>query len=136
MAIAGGKGASLGEMAHAEFPVPPGFVILSNAFEKFLEETDLNVEIDAKLKKINRQDINSVDRASNEIRDLIGDAKFPKDIGDEILKEFSKLKSKFVAVRSSATAEDSAVASWAGELESYLNTTKNNLLENIKKCCF
>lgn len=133
-AIAGGKGASLGEMARASLPVPPGFVILADAFEKFLEETDLNVEIDAKLKKINRQDINSVDRASNEIRDLIGDAKFPKNIGDEILKEFSRLKLKYIAVRSSATVEDSSAASWAGELESYLNTTKNNLLENIKKC--
>ena len=69
---------------------------------------------------------------SNEIRDLINDAEFPKDVGDEILKEFSKLKSKYVAVRSSATAEDSSIASWAGELESYLNTTKANLLENVK----
>ncbi len=134
IALAGGKGASLGEMMQAGIPVPPGFVVLAPAFDRFLEETDLNVEIDAKFKKINRKDINSVDRASNEIRDLIHDVKFPKDVGNEILKEFSKLKTKYVAVRSSATAEDSSVASWAGELESYLNTTKADLLENVKKC--
>ena len=134
IAIAGGKGASLGEMTKSKIPVPLGFVVLANAFDKFLEETDLGVEIDAKLKKINHKDINSVDRASNEIRDLINDVTFPKDIAKEILAEFNKLETKYVAVRSSATAEDSLVASWAGELESYLNATKADLLENVKKC--
>lgn len=133
--IAGGKGASLGEMTQTKIPVPPGFVVLASAFDNFLKETDLNVEIEALLhKKVNLRDINSIDRVSNEIRDLILDAEFPEDIGKKIKKEFSKLKAKYVAVRSSATAEDSSVASWAGELESYLNTTKNDLLENIKKC--
>jgi len=132
--IAGGKGASLGEMAQAGMPVPPGFVVLVEAFEKFLEETDLFMEVDSKIKKINYKDINSVDRASNEIRDLIGDAKFPEDIGQEILTDFDKLGAKFVAVRSSATAEDSSIASWAGELETYLNTTRKTLLDNVKQC--
>lgn len=50
------------------------------------------------------------------------------------LAEFKKLKAKYVAVRSSATAEDSAVASWAGELETFLNTTEKNIPENVKKC--
>ncbi|MDP3954005.1 MAG: PEP/pyruvate-binding domain-containing protein, partial [bacterium] len=50
--IAGGKGASLGEMTQAGIPVPEGFVVLSNAFDKFLEETDLNVEIDAVLDNV------------------------------------------------------------------------------------
>lgn len=132
--IAGGKGASLGEMIQAGINVPPGFVVLAPAFDKFLEETDLFAEIDSRIKKINYKDINSVDRASNEIRDLIGDAKFPKDIGKEILADFKKLGAKFVAVRSSATAEDSSIASWAGELETYLNTTRKTLLNNVKQC--
>ena len=130
----GGKAASLGEMIQAKNPVPQGFVILASAFSKFLEETDLETEIEARMQKVNLKNINSVDRASNEIRDLILDAEFPKDIAREIQKEFLKLKAKYVAVRSSATAEDSSVASWAGELESYLNTTKSNLLKNVKKC--
>ncbi|MFA5000417.1 MAG: PEP/pyruvate-binding domain-containing protein [Patescibacteria group bacterium] len=131
---AGGKGASLGEMANAKIPVPPGFVILANAFERFLEETDLVQEIAAQLKKVNYKDINSVDRYSNVIRDLIADAPMPEDLGKEIITEFKKLKAPFVAVRSSATAEDSSTASWAGELETYLNTTDKTLLVNVKKC--
>ncbi len=132
--IAGGKGASLGEMIKAKIPVPGGFVVLSTAFEKFLSETDLNIKIESLLHKVNKQDINSVDQVSNEIRDLILGADFPKNIAEEITKNFFKLKTKYVAVRSSATAEDSSTASWAGELESYLNTTKTSLLDNIKKC--
>ncbi len=132
--IAGGKGASLGEMTQKGISVPQGFVILASAFDEFLEETDISVEIEAKLHKVNLKNMNSVSRISNEIKDLISDAEFPKEIAKEIIKEFSGLKAKYVAVRSSATAEDSSVASWAGELESYLNTTENNLLENIKKC--
>ncbi len=134
IAIAGGKGASLGEMARAGFQVPLGFVVVAAAFERFLAETDLNVEVAAILKRVNYKDINLVDKASNQIRDLIADEKFPKDIGEEVKKEFKKLGAKFVAVRSSATAEDSTVASWAGELESYLNIGEAGLLEAVKKC--
>jgi len=132
--IAGGKGASLGEMTKAGISVPPGFVILSTAFEKFLEETDLNVEIDSILGSVNHKDIHTVESASEKIQSLILEAGTPEDIGKEIQKFFKKLDTKFVAVRSSATAEDSASAAWAGQLESYLNTTEENLLENIKKC--
>lgn len=132
--IAGGKGASLGEMSSAKIPVPPGFVVLADAFEKFLEESDLNAEVETKLKKVNFKDVNSVNKASSEIRDLIHDAPFPKDIGQEIIKSYRKLKLGLVAVRSSATAEDSLVASWAGELESHLNVTEKKILGSVKKC--
>jgi pyruvate,water dikinase len=132
--IAGGKGASLGEMKRIGIPVPPGFVVLATAFDEFLKQTDLNVEIEAALNKVNYEDVNSVDQASRMIRDLIHDAKIPKDLQKEILEAFDQLKAKFVAVRSSATAEDSSVASWAGELESYLNVTRLNLLGKVKDC--
>lgn len=131
---AGGKGASLGEMTNVGIIVPSGFVVLSNAFNRFMEETNLNVEIVARLKKVNYKDVNSVDEASVAIRSLIYNQKMPIDIGKEIMHEFKKLNSKFVAVRSSATAEDSLVASWAGELESYLDTIEKKLLENVKNC--
>lgn len=175
VAIAGGKGASLGEMINNKIPVPSGFVVLADAFDRFLSASTLRVSADkeeikmnldiavqAELDKINYDDINSVDRASNVIRDLIHDAEIPKDLQKKILAEFLKLKTQnspkenkfptgqaklkttaknsklkdkfFVAVRSSATAEDSSIASWAGELESYLNTTEKTLLENVKKC--
>ena len=132
--IAGGKGASLGEMTKVGIPVPPGFVIIIDAFDRFLEETDLGVEVVSLLKSINYKDLNSVDAASYKIRDLIHDVTMPKDLAKIFLSELKKLKAPYVAVRSSATAEDSSVASWAGELETYLNTTEKNLLENIKKC--
>jgi len=134
VAVAGGKGASLGEMTNAKIPVPPGYVLLASAFDKFLEETDLTQEVAAILGKINYSDINAVDGASAKIRGLIMSAAMPRDLEKLIVSEFKKLKAKFVAVRSSATAEDSSSASWAGELETYLNTTDKTLLLNVKKC--
>ena len=132
--IAGGKGASLGEMTNAGIPVPPGFVVLAPAFDRFLEETDLKQEVEAQLDKVNYEDIASVDRTSRVIGSLIHEAIFPKDLAEEVMKDFAQLGAEFVAVRSSATAEDSSTASWAGELESYLNTTQEDLLDNIKRC--
>ena len=132
--IAGGKGANLGEMTKAGIPVPPGFVVLASAFERFLEKTDIGVEIDAEIDRLNHKDLTSVDRFSHEVRDLIHDARFPAGLKNIFLKEFDKLKAQHVAVRSSATAEDSDVASWAGELESYLHVTRPKLLNTIKTC--
>jgi rifampicin phosphotransferase len=131
---AGGKGASLGEMTNAGIPVPNGYVILASSFEKFLEETDLNVEIDSILEKVNHKEMQSIENASEEIKALIMNAKMPKDIEKEIVASFKELNSVFVAVRSSATSEDSSSAAWAGQLDSFLNTKSNTLLENVKRC--
>ncbi|MFA7653559.1 MAG: PEP/pyruvate-binding domain-containing protein [Candidatus Magasanikbacteria bacterium] len=132
--IAGGKGASLGEMTKAKIPVPGGFVVLASAFDRYLEETDLKEEISARLKEVNLEDTNTVDRASNVIRDVIHDRPFPKDLKKEILAAYDKLGAEYIAVRSSATAEDGAVASWAGELETYLNTNRKNLIARVCQC--
>ena len=130
----GGKGASLGELTKAGFHVPEGFVVTASAFEEYLKETDVNVEIRARLNKINLKDIESVEESSGIIMDLVMNKIMPKSMQQEILKEFKKLKVKYVAVRSSATAEDSKIDSWAGELETYLNTTEKMILKNVKKC--
>ena len=148
--IAGGKGASLGEMTKAKLPVPPGFVVLASTFDKFLADTpppigrgqDLNVYIEAELKKVNHQNVSSIDRASQVIQDMIHDAEMPKVIETAILSEYKKLSAKggsafgrkWVAVRSSATAEDSSVASWAGELDTFLFIDEKKLVETVKKC--
>ena len=132
--LAGGKGASLGEMTKAGIAIPPGFVVLSASFEQFLHETDLHAEIDACLATVDHHDINSVEGASVKIRALILNVDFPSDIAKMVMEHFATLNAEFVAVRSSATAEDSSTASWAGELESYLNTTEKDLLATIKKC--
>ncbi len=132
--IAGGKGASLGEMTQANISIPGGFVILSNVFDVFIEKTDLNIEIDAVLDTVDINKVHTVENASERIKAMILSKEIPKNIETKILKNFKKLGSKFVAVRSSATAEDSITAAWAGQLESYLNTTGKTLLENVKKC--
>jgi pyruvate,water dikinase len=130
----GGKGASLGEVSGTGIPVPPGFVISAAAFKKFLADNNLEAEIDTALRKVNPQDTESVEEAAEIIRHLILSLPIEKDLAKEIINEFKKLKAPYVAVRSSATAEDSKIDSWAGELESYLNTTEKTLLQNIKKC--
>ncbi len=132
--IAGGKGASLGEMTNVKISVPPGFVILASAFEKFLKETDVNVEIDAMWDRINIKDTENIEENSEIIRDVISKKKFPENLAKEIFKAFDVLGAEYVAVRSSATAEDSKIDAWAGQLESYLYVTKKNLLENVQKC--
>lgn len=132
--IAGGKGASLGEMTQAGIPVPGGFVILSTVFDNFLHKTDLTQEIDAIFEKIDHKAIHTIEDASEKIRGLIESKEIPGDISKEIRDKFKSLNSEFVAVRSSATAEDGSEHAWAGQLESYLNTTEESLLENVRKC--
>jgi phosphohistidine swiveling domain-containing protein len=132
--IAGGKGASLGEMVHARVPVPSGFVVLSGAFERYISETKIGADINAALGKVKHQDIASVERASKKIMAIILGEDIPKDITIEIKAAFNKLDTKFVAVRSSATSEDSASGAWAGQLDTYLNTSEKELLKNVKRC--
>lgn len=137
--IAGGKGASLGEMTRASIPIPPGFVVLTSAFDRFLEETNIGVEIKAELDKVNLEDMNSIDNASRIIQGLIENYEMPTDIKDEVINSYKKLLTvtnscKYVAVRSSATAEDSSVASFAGQLDTFLYTDRRSLIDNIKRC--
>lgn len=134
VSVAGGKGASLGEMTKAGIPVPTGFVVLVSAFERFLEEADVNVEIDSILHAVDHKEMHTVEHASEKIQALILAEEIPKDIASGIKREFKKLGAKFVAVRSSATAEDSASAAWAGQLDSFLNATEKDLLENVQRC--
>ena len=131
---AGGKGASLGEMTKAGIPVPPGFVIVAAVFEYFLHDAGIHTQIDTILHKVDHRAMHTVEQASEEIKVLIMNGRMPKDTALEILAALKKLNAQYVAVRSSATAEDSSVAAWAGQLESYLNTTQENLLDNVKRC--
>ena len=133
-AIAGGKGASLGEMMQAGIPVPPGFVVLSEAFERFAQDSDLTQEIDAVLDTVDINATHTVEEASVKIQAMILDKEIPKDIADEVMSAFKELGADYVAVRSSATAEDSATAAWAGQLDSFLNTMEDSLLENVRRC--
>ncbi len=133
-AVAGGKGANLGEMTKAGIPVPPGFVVTAHAFERFLQESDLDVEVAAMLDKVKYKDTNSVETASERIRALFDQTPVPKDIGSAIIADHKRLKAPLVAVRSSATVEDGSQASWAGELESYLDVKAPAVLKSVKRC--
>ncbi|MEN9649535.1 MAG: hypothetical protein RL094_502 [Candidatus Parcubacteria bacterium] len=133
-AVAGGKGASLGEMTQAGIPVPPGFVILASTFDHVIESTDIADSIEEILKSVDSTNTASIDDASNKIQKLIVATPVPADIQTEILQAFDTLGASYVAVRSSATAEDGADHAWAGQLESYLNTTVNNLIDHVQLC--
>lgn len=132
--LAGGKGASLGEMTQAGIPVPSGFIVLSTTFDEFIIETDLIQEIDAALDKVNHGEINTVENAAEKIQALIKNAVIPNRIAEEIEKHFKKLDTEFVAIRSSATAEDGAENAWAGQLDSFLNIKEKDLLEKVQHC--
>lgn len=132
--IAGGKGASLGEMAQAGIPVPLGFVVLSTTFDEFTKQADLVQEIDAVIDQVNHKDINNVELAAEKIQGLIKNVVMPPAIAQEIKEQFQQLNTEFVAVRSSATAEDGAENAWAGQLDSFLNTKEANLLEKVQLC--
>ncbi|QQR82444.1 hypothetical protein IPJ70_04180 [Candidatus Campbellbacteria bacterium] len=133
-AIAGGKGASLGEMTLVGIPVPPGFVVLSTTFDEFTKEADLIQEIDAAIDGVDHEEMHIVENASEKIQALIKNATIPERIADEIKNQFKKLDTEYVAVRSSATAEDGTDNAWAGQLDSYLNTKEENLLEKVQEC--
>lgn len=141
--LVGGKNASLGEMIHAGMPVPPGFAVTAYAYEKFLKQTRI-AEMLYKIIKETVTDSNDPKQysiASEKIRELIETSQMPKEIENSVrsaYKELNKrlnLKDVFVAVRSSATAEDLPDASFAGQQETYLNVRGiDDLLEKIIKC--
>ena len=133
-AIAGGKGASLGEMTRAGIPVPPGFVVLASSFDEFLALTDLEVEIDSALHAVDTKKMHTVEEASGKIQALILEAQMPQPIADEILSSFDALGAEFVAVRSSATSEDSKTAAWAGQLDSHMSITRDNVPKVVQEC--
>lgn len=132
--IAGGKGASLGEMTQAGIPVPPGFVVLSTTFDEFIKEAGLEKKIDKIIDELDHQEDKNVDAASKKIQALIKSATMPEAIAKDIKTQFKKLDVEYVAVRSSATAEDGAENAWAGQLDSYLNTKEKKLLEKVQDC--
>jgi pyruvate,water dikinase len=139
----GGKNASLGEMINAGLPVPPGFAVTAFSYELFLQETNLAEKIYNVINEVitDKNDPKQYDVASKKIRELIEKTPVPKQIETAIraaYKEMNKrmnLKETFVAVRSSATAEDLPDASFAGQQETFLNIRgEKDLLDKVVKC--
>ncbi|MBN2043236.1 MAG: phosphoenolpyruvate synthase [Candidatus Aenigmarchaeota archaeon] len=141
VSLVGGKNASLGEMiSKTKIPVPPGFAITSKAYWHFLKENGLEEHIKRELKGINTKSVKDLEKAGKSIRRAIMKAGIPNDLENEILDCHKKLSGvsginkPLVAVRSSATAEDLPNASFAGQQETYLNTSRKDLIEAVKKC--
>ncbi|MBN1357288.1 phosphoenolpyruvate synthase [Candidatus Bathyarchaeota archaeon] len=141
--IVGGKNASLGEMINAGMPVPPGFAVTAYAYEKFIQQTKIAEKIYQIISETvtNPNDPKQYDAASKKIRELIEKTPIPPKIAKSIREAYRELnkrfnlKATFVAVRSSATAEDLPDASFAGQQETYLNVKgPDELLEKVVKC--
>ncbi|MCP8322458.1 MAG: phosphoenolpyruvate synthase, partial [archaeon] len=141
--IVGGKNANLGEMLKAGIPVPPGFAVTSYAYKRFLEETGLVDKIYNIIKENvkDKNDPRQYEGASKEIRAIVEAEQVPKDIAKAVKEAYKKLCDKlgivdvYVAVRSSATAEDLPDASFAGQQETYLNVKGfDDLIHNLRKC--
>jgi pyruvate,water dikinase len=137
----GGKCANLGELVgRIGVPVPNGFAVSANAYQVFLEKTNVDKTIEALLSDIDMDNIESLQDVSRKIRKNVERLSMPKEIEKAILKAYQKLceqagkKDVSVAVRSSATAEDLPGASFAGQQDTFLNVHQKNLISNIKKC--
>ncbi len=157
--VVGGKGANLGEMMNAGFPIPFGFIITSHAYFYLIDHNNLHKEINNYVSLINFENTNELNDGAAAIRRLVENADIPADLlreihcyyhnlarneakfmrkGNvkEIMKHLSSVYvSPLVAVRSSATAEDLPGASFAGQQETFLNVQgEHELVQKIKEC--
>jgi len=140
----GGKNASLGELfqnlAQLDIKVPDGFAITVDGFDAFMMTGSIRAQLTYLLDSIDYQTFSNLQQVSEEAKRLIIQLSLPNDVTEEIFSAYSELTLKYgpdthVAVRSSATAEDLADASFAGQYESYLNIHgKEELLSAVKKC--
>lgn len=137
--IVGGKGANLGEMTKAGFPVPPGFIVTAQAYRDFLVDAGIQHKMEQFLLGLQVGNSNALDKAATSIQKLITRSAFPAHIAKEIIPAYFALGGKLlhyalVAVRSSATAEDLPGASFAGQQSTFLNVQgEANLLEKVKE---
>lgn len=141
VAIAGGKGANLGELTQAGIPVPPGFVITSRTYDQFIKETGIFDEIMDILDTLDVNNNQELQQAAKDIKKIINGTEIPDEIKIIIVEAYNALcrrigkEDAFVAVRSSATAEDLPEASFAGQQDTYLNVKgEYELLKYVRKC--
>lgn len=136
--IVGGKAANLGELLRVEIPVPDGFVVDARTFRDFIGRSNLKDKIYGLLKGLDVENTEELNRVSEEIRKMIRETRMPEDIEKEIRKAYKKLgngKEVYVAVRSSATAEDLPDASFAGQQDTYLNVKgEEEVINKVKEC--
>ncbi|MCE4606189.1 MAG: pyruvate, water dikinase [Desulfurococcales archaeon] len=138
--LVGGKAAGLGENIRVGIPVPPGFVVTSEAYRCFIQETELNQRIQTILKEeVKSGQPDEYERASARIRSLIMRSTVPPSIVAAVKQAYRNLgkiigiENPRVAVRSSATVEDLPEASFAGQQDTYLNVQgEDEVMEHVK----
>ncbi len=144
VAEVGGKNASLGEMyqnlTSEGVRVPNGFAITSSAYIYLLDANDAWKGLHRQLDTLDVNNVDALQSAGKNCRDIVYNCEIPDDLKNDILTAYEKLKEEYgdklsVAVRSSATAEDSPEASFAGQNDTYLNITNADaLLDAYKRC--
>lgn len=139
--VVGGKNANLGEMIKAGIRVPPGFAVTTDSYQCFINSSKVSERIFNILSGFNQKDVDSLNKASGEIQDLINNAPIPKEVEDYVREGYSKLCEKCsveilpVAVRSSATAEDLPTASFAGQQDTYLWVQGGDqVIQDVRRC--
>jgi pyruvate,water dikinase len=133
----GGKGGSLGELHRAGINVPPGFVVRTEAFEDFIDVLERRSPVRARVAGLAADDLEGMGAVSRELRGRIEDAPLPADLQQEIRDAYERLGEPLpsVAVRSSATTEDAADASFAGLQDTYLWVTQvDAVMRKIRSC--
>ncbi len=133
--LVGGKGANLGEMANAQIPVPPGFIVTARAYFKFLRDAGLTEEIRRCLENLDVNDSRKLQEVADLVKEKISNAPIPADMVKEMKEAYHELGEGLVAVRSSATAEDLPDASFAGQQRTFLNIQgEDDVVAAIQGC--
>lgn len=144
VAEVGGKNASLGEMyqnlSHEGILIPNGFAITAQAYDHILENNGAWDKLHQQLDNLDPEDLHQLQQSAQACREIVCACDLPDDLKSEIRESYARLKEEYgddisVAVRSSATAEDSPEASFAGQNESFLNISNEaDLFDVYKKC--
>lgn len=132
----GGKGANLGRLTRAGFPVPPGFTVATNGYQEFIEANNFTRLIADGLEGVDYEDLDALETATGDIRGSLERAVIPDAIASEISQAYNALGDAVsVAVRSSGTAEDLAEASFAGQHDTYLHIHGvDPVLDAVRNC--
>jgi pyruvate,water dikinase len=148
ISVAGGKGANLGEMFRLGLPVPGGFAVTAQTYKEYIERTRIKEKIASLLQGLNTEDNDTLQKVAEEVQKLILSTPIPDDMAEEIMDSYELLGANqkrandfitgndvFVAVRSSATAEDLPEASFAGQQATFLNIKgKRNVVTAVLAC--
>ena len=133
--LVGGKGANLGELTQANIPVPPGFVVTTRAYRQFIEHSGLDHTLRRLLDGLDVNSDEQLHERAIAVQHAIEQAEMPAVMQEQISAAYAQLGEGPVAVRSSATAEDLAEASFAGQQATFLNIDGAvNVVEAVQRC--